>query len=46
MAAGYEMAGINLEHGILETSWDDYRALPGPFAGTYCNVVFLPPRRA
>ncbi|NQU56286.1 MAG: FkbM family methyltransferase [Rhodospirillales bacterium] len=45
-AAGYDMAGINLEHGILETGWEEYCALSGPFAGTYCDVVFLPPRRA
>jgi len=45
MSAGYDMGGINLEHGILETSWDDYRALSGPFVGACCNVVFLPPRR-
>ncbi len=42
MAADYEMAGIDLEHGILETDWEDYRRLKGPFEGNHCNVVFIP----
>jgi len=44
-SADYEMAGIDLEYGILEMDWEDYHQLKGPFQGNHCNVVFIPLRR-
>jgi FkbM family methyltransferase len=43
---GYRIAGILIEHGIVETNWDTYLAFEDPFMNEfYCNILCLPSRR-
>lgn len=40
---GYEITGIPIEHGIVETDWQAYLAQEAPFApNRHCNVLCLP----
>ena len=42
---GYRIAGILIEHGIVETDWDTYLGFEDPFMKEfYCNVLCLPSR--